>query len=99
MENKVIAFTEVGKVEVMDASMPKVGPKDVLVHIKATCLCTQEQRVYRGIKTPIGWPVVGGHESAGIVVAVGDEVNICNAKHSSIDLYPHLPESFVVESL
>lgn len=74
MENRVMAFTEVGNIETMPASMPKVGPKDVLVHIKATCLCTQEQRIYRGIKSPMGWPVVGGHESAGIVVAVGDEV-------------------------
>ena len=75
MENKVICFPETGVVEVRPASMPEVGPKQLLVHVRATALCTQEQRVYKGVKVPVGWPAVGGHESAGIVVAVGDEVN------------------------
>ena len=74
MENKVICFPETGKVEVRDCAMPELGPNDVLVHVKATALCTQEQRVYTGVKTPAGWPAVGGHESAGLVVAVGDKV-------------------------
>ena len=74
MENKVIAYKDVMKLELCDHSMPELGDEDVLVHIRATALCTQEQRWYKGIKKVFNYPAVAGHESAGDVVAVGSKV-------------------------
>ena len=35
---KVVAITEVGKVEIVDRDLPKIGPRDVLLKIKAAGL-------------------------------------------------------------
>ena len=77
MENKVIAFTAPGELAIFDHSLDELGPNDVLVCIKATALCTQEQRFYRGDKEVKNYPAIGGHESAGEVVAIGEKVRNC----------------------
>jgi len=74
MENKVIAYKDIMKLELCDHSVPEIGDDEVLVHIRATALCTQEQRWYKGIKKVFNYPAVAGHESAGDVVAVGKKV-------------------------
>ena len=45
---KAVTITQVQKVQVMEYSMPEVGPNDVLIQIKACALCTMEQRIYLG---------------------------------------------------
>lgn len=77
MENQVIAFTAPGELSIMEHGIPELGPNDVLVHVRATALCTQEQRFYTGAKTVKNYPAVGGHESSGDVVAVGKKVRNC----------------------
>ena len=77
MENKVIAFTGIKELEIRDHSIPELGENDVLVHVKATALCTQEQRFYTGGKEVKNYPAVGGHESSGEVVEVGKKVRNC----------------------
>jgi L-iditol 2-dehydrogenase len=62
---KQIAFEEV--------PIPEPGPRQVLVRITAAALCTWEQRVYTGVDN-WSYPLVGGHEFAGEVVAVGPDV-------------------------
>ena len=74
MENQVIAFIGVRELKIMDHSMPEPGPHEVVVHVKATALCTQEQRFFTGVKEVKNYPAVAGHESAGEVVAVGSAV-------------------------
>jgi threonine dehydrogenase-like Zn-dependent dehydrogenase len=55
--------------------VPLPGPGQALVQVKATALCTWEQRTYQGIQD-IKTPFVGGHETAGIVAALGDGVRL-----------------------
>lgn len=76
MENKnwAVVFEDLKKTKVMDAMMPKIGSCDVLINVKATALCSQEQRMFLGVRKLCGFPCVGGHESAGIVEAVGSDV-------------------------
>ena len=59
--------------ELREFDLPRPGPGQVLVRVRATALCTWEQRTYAGIQD-IKTPFVGGHESAGVVAAVGDGV-------------------------
>ena len=60
-----IAFEEV--------PIPEPGPRQVLVKMAAAALCTWEQRVYSGVDN-WSYPLVGGHEFSGEVVAVGANV-------------------------
>jgi L-iditol 2-dehydrogenase len=53
--------------------LPTPGRGQVLVRVAAAALCTWEQRVFAGIDT-WSYPLVGGHEFAGTVAAVGPGV-------------------------
>jgi threonine dehydrogenase-like Zn-dependent dehydrogenase len=63
------------ELELRTFEVPRPGPGQVLVQIRATALCTWEQRTYQGIQD-IKTPFVGGHETAGIVAAVGEGVRL-----------------------
>src|SRR5215208_6984236 len=61
--------------ELRSFAVPLPGPGQVLVRVKATALCTWEQRTYLGIQD-VKTPFVGGHETAGVVAAVGEGVRL-----------------------
>jgi threonine dehydrogenase-like Zn-dependent dehydrogenase len=61
--------------ELRSFAVPRPGPGEVLVRVKATALCTWEQRTYQGIQA-IKTPFVGGHETAGLVAEVGTGVKL-----------------------
>lgn len=65
-------FTGPQQVEIMRQNRPVPGPDQALVRIRACGVCTMEQRVYLGTR-PL-YPSSLGHEPAGEVVAVGEEV-------------------------
>ena len=70
---KVAAITDVGKTQILEVEKPVPRAGEILVQIKACALCTTEQRVFRGITDPPK-PYMGGHEAAGVVVGLGDEL-------------------------
>ena len=61
------------QIEFEQVPIPCPAPHQVLVRIGAAALCTWEQRVYAGVDN-WSYPLVGGHEFAGEVVAVGENV-------------------------
>lgn len=63
-----------GWLEVADIEVDKPGPHEVLVHTAAAGLCHSDLHFIEG-KYPARTPVVVGHESAGVVEAVGSEVS------------------------
>ena len=70
---KALAVTGLKEVGIIEVDKPEVGAYEVLVNMKAAALCTVDQRTYLGvIKMP--FPMVGGHETSGIVEAVGPYV-------------------------
>ena len=61
---------------VEEHEMPKVGPKDVLIQVKACGVCGTDVHIYEGDKgaaeeTP---PTILGHEFSGVIAEVGSEV-------------------------
>lgn len=56
-------------------SVPKLGPEDVLVEIKACGICGSDIHiVFEGV-TPAGYtPITLGHEPSGLVFGIGSEV-------------------------
>ncbi len=61
------------KIEIRDLPDPVMQPGEILVKLKACGICTLEQRLFTGsMKMPL--PVIPGHEAAGQIVAVGNQV-------------------------
>jgi S-(hydroxymethyl)glutathione dehydrogenase/alcohol dehydrogenase len=62
-----------GDLEIEEVSIGTPGPREVLVRVAAAGLCHSDLHFMEG-KYPYMTPAVLGHESAGIVEAVGDQV-------------------------
>jgi len=62
-----------GKLEIDDVEVGTPGPREVLIRTSAAGLCHSDLHFMEG-KYPYPTPVVMGHESAGIVEAVGEQV-------------------------
>jgi 2-desacetyl-2-hydroxyethyl bacteriochlorophyllide A dehydrogenase len=60
-------------VEIQELPWPAPASDEVVVRIHYSALCTFEQRAYTGADTRF-YPLLGGHEMAGIVEAVGEDV-------------------------
>jgi S-(hydroxymethyl)glutathione dehydrogenase/alcohol dehydrogenase len=60
--------------EVEDVDISKPGPREVLIRTAAAGVCHSDLHFYNGTY-PGATPMVLGHESAGIVEAVGDDVH------------------------
>jgi len=65
-----------GMVEIRDVPVPsKLGPKDVLIQVKAAGVCGSDLHMYHDIQGfPVKRPVTLGHEFSGVVAATGPEV-------------------------
>ncbi|MDO9338809.1 MAG: Zn-dependent alcohol dehydrogenase [Caulobacter sp.] len=74
---KAAVLREVGKpLLIEDVSIGKPGPHEVLIRTKAAGVCHSDLHFVEG-KYPFPLPTVLGHESAGVVEAVGSEVRTC----------------------
>jgi S-(hydroxymethyl)glutathione dehydrogenase/alcohol dehydrogenase len=63
-----------GDLEIEEVGIDKPGPREVLINTAAAGLCHSDLHFLDG-KYPARTPVVLGHESAGIVEAVGSDVS------------------------
>jgi len=71
---KAVRLVEPGKPVVMqDIPIPRVGPRDALVRVKAAGICHSDVH-YRAGVAPVKIPLTLGHEVAGVVEEVGPEV-------------------------
>ena len=55
--------------------IPEPAPSQVLVRMRASALCTWEQRTFAGIET-WSYPLAGGHEYSGTVEVIGSAVQV-----------------------
>lgn len=71
---KALLLTEYKNLELTDMPMPEVGPDDVLVAVRACGICGSDIHGYDGSTGRRIPPLVMGHEAAGVVAAVGANV-------------------------
>ncbi|MBB6645699.1 zinc-dependent alcohol dehydrogenase family protein [Halobellus ruber] len=71
---RVASLTDVGEMEVRDRERPEPGPNDVVVRVGACGVCATDLHMFRG-SFAVDFPAVLGHESAGTIVEVGDDVD------------------------
>lgn len=71
---KTAVFRDIGKIGLETCERPKASGNKVLVKVEACAICTWEQRVYTGVNQ-VEFPFIGGHEIAGRIVEIGEDVN------------------------
>lgn len=75
MKIKAAVVSEVGaQFEIRDnIDLHEVGPTDLQIHMVASGICHSDEAIRKG-DASLGYPVILGHEGAGIVEKVGSEV-------------------------
>lgn len=70
---KSATLTDVNSVEIDERQRPEPNGDELLVEVNACGVCATDMHMYGGSLT-VDYPITPGHESAGEVVAVGDDV-------------------------
>ncbi len=71
---KALQFTDIGQVDLVEIDVPAPGPREMLIRTGATTICTSDLQDIRDNAFGAELPLILGHEGAGTVVAVGDDV-------------------------
>ena len=75
---KAVLFTAKNTVQFTDLPDPNPGPGEVVVEVKASGICHTDYEVLKDNYGTGAFPVVPGHEYAGVVVEVGSGVSTVN---------------------
>ena len=67
-------MTEPGNITFRNVPVPEPGPDQVLIRIKKIGICGSDIHVNHGTHPYTSYPVTQGHEVAGQIVALGDDV-------------------------
>src|SRR4051812_63504 len=54
-----------------EVAIPEPGPGEVLVRVRACGFCATDFKAIQGIRRNVRFPLIPGHEPAGVVTAVG----------------------------
>ena len=71
---KAMKFPEAGKAEIVEVPVPTPGPSEVLVRVRATGICASDVAAFKGTHNFRRPPVITGHELAGEIVTLGQDV-------------------------
>ena len=73
---RAVQLVQVGKpLEDAEVAIPKIGPSEVLVRVAACGICHSDAHYRAGISAIDRLPLTLGHEVAGRVETVGEEVS------------------------
>ena len=93
MSNKTFYLTDLEKIEVGEAPMPKIGADDVLIQVRSVGICGSDLHYYRSGSIgdfKVEFPFILGHEAAGIVQDVGENVTTLK-KGDRVCMEPGVP--------
>jgi 2-desacetyl-2-hydroxyethyl bacteriochlorophyllide A dehydrogenase len=83
---RAIVFSGPGQFSLEDVPDPTPGPRDVVVRVEAVGICGTDIHVLDGEFAPTVFPIIPGHETSGVVEAVGEEVTeLAAGDHVSVD--------------
>ena len=71
---RVARLIEPGRFELIEESVPSIGPHEVLVRVAACGVCASELDMFVGLAGHATYPWYPGHEVSGVVERVGDLV-------------------------
>jgi D-arabinitol dehydrogenase (NADP+) len=70
---KAIVFENIRMPVVKDVPIPSIGPRDVLIRVKAAGICGTDVHIYEG-EYFSEFPLIPGHEFSGVVEDIGNAV-------------------------
>jgi len=70
---KAVVLQGIGKIGMQEMDEPELKPGYAVVQIKSLSVCGSDVNAYRGRGGKVEYPIVPGHEAAGIVVDISDE--------------------------
>jgi 2-desacetyl-2-hydroxyethyl bacteriochlorophyllide A dehydrogenase len=83
---RAVVFTGKNEVVFTDLPDPKPGPDDVVVEVKASGICHTDYEVLKDNYGTGAFPVVPGHEYAGVIVEIGTDVDkVTVGDHVAVD--------------
>ena len=71
---KAVVFDAPRKIRVCEVPTPSIGDREVLVKVQATGICAGDMYINLGKNPYVSYPIIGGHEIAGVVEQVGPAV-------------------------
>ena len=74
MNNRAAYLVDDKTLEIRECEMPKVSPDDLLIEVKHVGICGSDLAGYEGLSRKEEYPVILGHECAGEVVGLGENV-------------------------
>jgi S-(hydroxymethyl)glutathione dehydrogenase/alcohol dehydrogenase len=69
-----VAFGQLGRVSIEPVRLKSLGPTDVLVEMRAAGICHSDMSFVNGERQGAEYPIVLGHEGAGVVLECGRDV-------------------------
>ncbi len=69
-----LQFPALHRMQVLQVPRPEVGPRELLLRVGSAGICGTDPHILHGMY-PANFPIIPGHEYAGIVEAVGAEVD------------------------
>ena len=75
---KALVLEEYGKFDFTDAPEPEPGPDDVLIAVRACCICGSDVHGMDGSTGRRRPPIIMGHEAAGVIAQLGAAVKSWN---------------------
>lgn len=66
-------MTDPGKIEFRQIPLPEIQPDEVLIQVKRIGVCGSDIHVFHGRHPYTSYPIVQGHEVAGVIAEVGQE--------------------------
>jgi L-iditol 2-dehydrogenase len=72
MQQAVMVYP--GKIEFREIPVPQPQPDEVLIQVKRIGICGSDIHVFHGLHPYTSYPVVQGHEVAGVIAEVGTQV-------------------------
>jgi L-iditol 2-dehydrogenase len=83
---RAAVFSAPGKFEVVERETPRALEGTVTVRVEACGLCGTDVHIYRGEFPTAAFPLIAGHEFAGIIEAIGSGVSHLRAgDHVAVD--------------
>jgi Threonine dehydrogenase and related Zn-dependent dehydrogenases len=74
MENRIGTVKQAFHVEMLKRELPSLQEGQVLVKIKACCICGSDLHIFKDMHPSVRLPVTVGHEFTGEIVEVGEHV-------------------------
>lgn len=70
---RALVFEKPRTISLEEVPEPKMGPRDVLIRVKACGVCGTDLHLFAGDVSGLKYPMTPGHEFAGVIEATGSE--------------------------